>query len=225
MFATKEAVNSTMVTMVRNLKQRGCKVMFLGLGGLRYDESEKKVFTEFLTEIQPSLIITRDKKTYEMYKDCTNCVQGIDCALWVSEVYNPKGFARNKYTISAFNYTEEPICIQNEINVVRPFHFPYVLSRESEIIKKKNVMLSDSPYDYLMLYANADKVYTDLVHATLISLMYGTPVKYYSFDNRKDAFESLTWLTESENGFLYLSSNELEKNKKYVENIVLNALK
>lgn len=224
MFATKEAVHSVMADMLRQLRKRGCKVIFLGLGGLKYDEEEKKVFADFIQEVQPSLIITRDKKTYDMYRDYAECIQGIDCAFWVKEAYNPKGFLGEKYNISAFNYTQEPIYIERLSNVIRPFHFPYVFSTESEIIRKENIMLSDSPYDYLTLYANADKVYTDLVHATLISLMYGVPVKYHNFDSRRDAFESIETIKTDEEGFLFISQEEIENKKREIEKEIIKKL-
>lgn len=40
----------------------------------------------------------------------------------------------------------------------------------------KNAYLSDVPYDYLNLYANASAVITNRVHAAVASLSYGTPV-------------------------------------------------
>ncbi len=40
-------------------------------------------------------------------------------------------------------------------------------------------MIFDTPYDYLTVYANARMVYTDLVHTTIVYLMYETQVKYW----------------------------------------------
>ena len=85
-------------------------------------------------------------------------------------------------------------------------------------------MISDSPFDYITWYANAEKVYTDLVHATIISLLYGTPVKYYQIDSRKDAFESLSYITTDDQGFMRLDIEKLEEEKKAIEQYILMRL-
>ena len=85
-------------------------------------------------------------------------------------------------------------------------------------------MVSDSPYDYIMWYANADRVYTDLVHATIICLEYGTPVKYFPIDYRRDAFESIPFVGKDDDVFLRIDQAAFGKKKKFIENYVLNKL-
>lgn len=194
--------------------KRGAKVIFLGLGGALYSKEEVNEFSEYLKDIKPELVMTRDLITYENYKNCCKCIPGIDCAFWIKESFNPKGFQKKEYDIFAFNRSNEPQDLDNNnIQIVRPWHMQYYLKEEK---CKKGLMVSDSPYDYLTLYANARMVYTDLVHATIISLMYGTPVKYWYIDKRSSAFDAINGLVH-QNGWLSVSSADLNKQKKEIE--------
>ena len=81
---------------------------------------------------------------------------------------------------------------------------------------KDNILISDTPYDYLTAYANAHRVYTDLVHASIISIMYGVPVKYWYVDKRSMVFDVLDGLERDEEGWMSLTADKLEKDKNKV---------
>lgn len=217
MFATKEFCHSRERRAIENLIEKGAKLILLGIGGIEYTESEKIEFEEFLKLTKPLILTTRDMNTYELYKDSSGLVYpAIDCALWVNDVYDPRNFKTDKYNIAAFNRIDEPKSLPGlDINtkIVRPYHFQVDYNKKN---LKTHTFISDTPYDYLTLYANADKVYTDLVHATLISLLYGTPVKYYFFDNRCKAFEAIKGLYKDEQGFLYVAADSLKKQKEKI---------
>ncbi len=175
-----------------------------------------------MEKLSPKLIITRDHKTYEAYKNVAECYDGIDCALWTREVYNPKSFPTIEYYCLTFNRSEEPKLLELEIDdinkIVRPIHFFYKISRYRRLLKKDRIFFSDSPIDYLLLYANAKAVYTDMVHAVLVSLMYETPVKYFRFDHRSEVIYSLP--LHEVDGFLQLDMDKFEQKKREVERIV-----
>lgn len=217
MFATSEFVNAkkTSSELLKLVHRTNCKLIFLGLGGVKYDQKEMDDFKYYLDEIKPALVVTRDYSTYKNYKDIVQCIDGIDCAYWLSDVYNPKGINHGKYEIRTFNYTEEPsdIPMTDELKIVRPWHMQYAFSLENI---KPNIMVSDSPYDYLTLYANAEYVYTDLVHATIPSLIYGTPVKFYKYDERSRMFDGLHGLEKDENGFLSIKVESLSDRKNNI---------
>lgn len=86
------------------------------------------------------------------------------------------------------------------------------------------MFVSDSPFEYLTLYANADKVYTDMVHATIPSLVYETPVKYYQIDDRRNAFESLDYIYTDEFGFMTIDKRLLIIEKRQIEDYVLKKI-
>lgn len=200
--------------MIDDMVSRGCKVIFLGMGGFDYEGEELQEFSRYLEKIKPEIVITRDNKVYENYKDVVNCVKGIDCAFWSKDVFDPRGFANSLYDVVAFNRSEEPKEFSSWENpVVRPWHMQFSYNKEKF---KKNILISDTPCDYLTVYANANKVYTDLVHATIVSVMYGTPVKFSPVDKRKYALDALEDLKVDEKGFLSIAEASLEKQKEDV---------
>ena len=229
MCLTEEVATSTSLYSTRQnalkIKQCGGEIALVGAGAYKYDENERKNVLRFLEEIKPIIFITRDSKTYDMYKDYYSCKKGLDCAFWLRDGLNPTGMNTNEYIVSTFNRTDEPKDIACMENVVHPWHMQYSLSsKKTRYLSKKNLMVSDSPYEYLTLYANAKKVYTDLVHATIPSLVYGTPVKYYRVDNRRDAFESLSYVNYDSDGFMKLDQDKLNNQKKEIENYIENIL-
>lgn len=208
------------------IKQLGGEIALIGVGGYKYDKNEREHVLRVLDKIKPIVMITRDSKTYNMYKDYFDCKKGLDCAFWVKDSFDPTGMNTNEYIVSSFNRTDEPEDIACMDNLIHPWHMQYSLSsKKTRYLSKKNLMVSDSPYEYLTLYANAKKVYTDLVHATIPSLVYGTPVKYYQVDNRRDAFESLTYINYDSDGFMTLDQNKLHNQKKEIENYIELVLK
>lgn len=211
--------------VAEKIKENGGEIAFLGLGAETYTEEERYDFLELLNVLQPLFIVTRDKKTFDLFHDDVDCIQGLDCAFWVKDAFNPQGIKHAPYTISTFNRSDEPEQLAAHAEFIRPWHMQYDLTVEkTRYLKKMNLMVSDSPYDYIMWYANADRVYTDLVHATIICLEYGTPVKYFPIDHRRDAFESIPFVGKDDDGFLRIDQDALKKKKKTIENYVLNKM-
>jgi len=214
-FQTKRTVDE----LVRN----GAKLIFLGLGAEQYSKEETYEFQKWMEEVNPALIVTRDLETYDNLKDVCPCIRGIDCAFWIDEVFNPKGFLKNDYDIVSFNRSKEPAVFSEkwERSIIRPFHFPYELNSKDI---REGILISDTPYDYLTAYANANMVYTDLVHATIISLMYGTPVRYYYVDKRSNTFYSFNEV-QDDNGILTVSHEALVTKRQEIEDTIRNYLK
>ena len=212
MFATEEYLLGAERTMIDELRKNGTKVIFLGMGGVNYNEKEVDAFKKYLEEIQPAFIMTRDKETYDNYKNVAPCVSGIDCAFWTVDEFDPRGFAGSEYDIVAFNRSAEPAEFSKwNRDVIRPWHFQ---SSYKSRLYNKDILLSDTPYDYLTVYANASHVYTDLVHATIISLMYGVSVKYWYFDKRSLAFDALDNLTKTPDEFFSVDASSLKTQKE-----------
>lgn len=215
MLATKEFLQASSKRMVDELKERGCKLIFIGLGGLEYNSEEVYAFSKYLEKIRPELIVTRDKNTFENYKNVAECISGLDCAFWTVDTFDPRGFQNSNYDIVAFNRTKEPIEFSKwKRPVIRPWHMQYSYRRENYC---KNILISDTPYDYLTAYANANRVYTDLVHATIISLMYGKSVKYWYFDKRSYAFDALDGIVTDSKGFLSVDEKKLTDQKEKIQ--------
>lgn len=214
MMATCEFLNAKERLMVDNLRSRGCKIIFLGMGGFDYEGEEVYEFSHYLEELKPELVVTRDIPTYKNYMDVANCISGIDCAFWVKDVFNPTGFHNQLYDVVTFNRIgEPPIFTTWENPIIRPFHMQFAYTQDQY---KQNILISDTPYDYLTVYANANKVYTDLVHATIVSLMYGIPVKCWPTDKRSYAFKALDGLEIDGDGFMTIREEALITQKSKI---------
>ncbi len=212
MVGTIDFLNAPSRKMVDKLVEKGCRPVFLGLGGEKYDENEVEALKRYFELIKPALITTRDDEIYKYYKDVVPCVKAIDCAFWTVDKFDPRGFVDHVYDVVTFNRMPEPECFKDYKNVVRPWHMQYQFRKE---YSSETIMISDTPYDYLTVYANANRVYTDLVHATIISLMYGTLVKYWENGNRYKAFYALDDL-KNYNDFLYVPEESLRMQKNRI---------
>lgn len=209
----------------KKIKEKGKQIAFIGVGGKTYTAKEKEDVLRGMELLRPLFIVTRDKKTYDLYSDYFECKKGLDCAFWLDDEYNPMGLGHKNYTVSTFNRSDEPVELIGREYYVHPWHFQYTLDgSKTRYLSKNNLFVSDSPYEYLTLYANADKVYTDMVHATIPSLVYGTPVKYYKIDDRRNAFESINYIHKDDKGFLTIDKNLLAIEKNQIENYVLNKI-
>lgn len=229
MYATSEVFkdDGTSITYeyTKKLRKKGKQVAFIGVGGETYTEKEKDDVLRGMELLKPLFIVTRDKKTYDLYSDYFECQKGLDCAFWLNDEYNPVGLWHKNYIVSTFNRSDEPLELEDKEKYVHPWHFQYTLNeKKTRYLSKNNLFISDSPYEYLTLYANADKVYTDMVHATIPSLVYETPVKYYQIDDRRNAFESLSYIHEDGEGFLYIDKKLLTIEKRQIENYVLSKI-
>ena len=224
MFACKDFVNGCKAkVMADQMKANGTKIIFLGLGGETYDYDEVESCKKYFDAIQPALIITRDNVTYENYKDVASCIKGLDCAFWVNDTFEPKGFSKKKYDVVTFNRSKEPEQFKNwELPVIRPWHMQYQYKKD---YFANGRMISDTPYDYLTIYANANRVYTDLVHATIPSLIYGIPVRYWYIDKRSYAFEAVNKLEQTEGGWLSVRFEDIDSQKKDIQMSIRKMIK
>lgn len=73
-------------------------------------------------------------------------------------------------------------------------------------------MVSDSADDYLYLYANADCVYTDRVHACVPTISFGNPCKFYYSTPRTLLFERIG--IENTKSMMYPDTHRIETEKK-----------
>lgn len=216
MFACDEFINSLDgdQDFISALIKRGVPIVFLGLGQNHYTTEETEHFKQFLDKIKPKLIVSRDRTVYSNFRDYFETINGIDCAYWCKDDYNPSYCLPNqKYDVVTYNRSKEPDKIPTENIIVRANHMQYTF-RKKHI--KDNILISDSPYDYMTLYACCEKVYTDLVHATIISLQYGKHVHFDRVDNRSLAVYALDGLKKDENNMLYIAEDDLEFQKNHV---------
>ena len=210
---------------VRKLLENGARLLLLGVGEAEYGDKNK--LAHFLRAINslptiPLLISTRDHHTYNDLFGNVQCplIDGIDCAFWARDSFDPSGFAVSPYDIVTYQYHPEPKHFADwDVPIVRPCHYQYTYSEKNYQIQK-NIFISDSIWDYISLYANSRCVYTDLVHASIISLQFGIPVKYEFTDYRSKAFENVRSFETDNEGFMKVDLKDLMKQKdEYVCNL------
>lgn len=189
--------------LIEKLRRRDVPVLLLGVGGGDYDESTVRYVSEWLHEVDPAGIITRDSQAFACYADSVdNAYNGIDCGFFIDDWYNPPD-SRDSFKAATFDKTDEPDI--DATLTVRPDHNPFGdsrpyqsllrtlknrLFRQSEF-RDENVLVSDMIEDYLYVYANAEETHADRIHACVPALAYGNKAKFYIETPRDHLFENV----------------------------------
>lgn len=173
------------------LAERGIPSLLLGAGADHYTKKEEELFGQFLTQLKPMAFISRDEPSFEMFaRFVPNSVRGIDCGWFLSNAYTPPPLMLPPYIVSTFDSKPEPDIDAKGRLIVRSHHECWGPS-PAHYLRDKNTLISDVPYDYLNLYAFAEEVYSDRVHACVAGLSYGRPVRLYSDSPRSALFDVL----------------------------------
>lgn len=91
------------------LVAKGTKIAIISAGQMKYTDEEIIVAKRVLRKYPPLVIATRDRKTYENFKDCAeNVYCGIDAAFFVSDLYKPVRTSLGKYIVMNFDKLPEP---------------------------------------------------------------------------------------------------------------------
>jgi len=95
---------------LRHLYQAGTKVLFIGAGHYDYSVKEIELCRDLLKQYPPHVFISRDRKTYEIFRDVSkHSYDGIDCAYFVPEVFEPIKTDLPPYIVLNFDKTPEPL--------------------------------------------------------------------------------------------------------------------
>lgn len=178
----------------------GTKIIFLGVSGNFYTEYEVQAVSEYLKELKPYAIITRDSLAYKYYAQfAERAMNGIDNVFFVNLLQIPK--LRTTPAEYVVVNIEEPQhqALREELvtrltregkSIIYSNHKPYPYANVSRLVKK-GVIVSDYPMDYLVLYKNASEVYSDRVHACIPTLSFGNKATLFSDSPRKALFENV----------------------------------
>lgn len=176
---------------LRAAVQAGTKVIFLGAGAQDYSEDERRIVLDFLRELKPLAFISRDDDSFAMFGDAIeNSTRGVDCGFFVPEAYSPFPLRLPSYVVAAFDSSQEPALDLQGRLLMRAHHGswgPIPLSH----CTYQHTLVSDLPEDYLALYASADEVHSDRVHACVATLAYGGRARLYSDTPRAGLFSPL----------------------------------
>lgn len=197
--------------ILRELKKRGVKIIFNGCGQENYTEKETDNFKKFLKEIHPEIFISRDSITYKnLAGTAKNSFDGIDCAFWLPEAYTTPSLLVEDYIVKNFDTKKSPK-IETDKKIFNAHH-QLIPDIPRYHIKDKENLISDVPYDYLTLYANAEETYSDRVHACIATLIYGKKARLYSPTPRAYLFEK-TGVGEIREKLVKLDQNYIEELK------------
>jgi hypothetical protein len=199
--------------MIRSLVKNGARLIILGGGCSTYTEQEADEFRSFMQEVDTHIFISRDQPSFSAYHDCArHSFQGIDSAFFVADAVPPLKLTRSDYVACSFDDQrfEEKLDLQ-DAEILRTRHYSFGI-RERFIKKLNDTLVSDLPYDYLHLYANAKAVYSDRVHACVAALSYGVPARLFSKSPRAYLFAELG-VEEITQRLVQLSPEVLERRK------------
>ncbi len=173
------------------LAKRGVLVLLLGTGALAYTETEQKLYGAFLEKVKPVAFVSRDSRSFELFrKFVPNSFDGIDCAFFLPDAYFPFEVTLPPYIVAAFDNTKEPEIQPGNRLLLRAHHESWG-PLPVRYVQHGNTLVSDIPQDYLTLYANAEAVHTDRVHACIATLAYGRRARLYCPTPRGALFHSV----------------------------------
>jgi len=93
-----------------------------------------------------------------------------------------------------------------------------------KVYKHPNSFVSDIPYNYIDIYANADFVLTDRVHAAVISLVFSTPCIFFAKTPRSGLLDRMLGCIHDYET-MTLSRSKLQKEQTEQINFLQHALK
>ncbi len=196
------------------LKSKNVKIIFNGAGGSSYDRSEVDITRKFLTKIEPHAFISRDERVFKNYKDLAHySYSGVDCGFFVNDFFQPSELELPKYVVLTFDRHPEPNLSLNYDLVIRTHH-ALVGGIPKEFFDKPNTLISDSPEDYLTIYANADVLHSDMVHACVPAISFGRPCKFYHKTPRSLLFDRVGLEEIRKFKMVYPATYRIEKEKR-----------
>lgn len=198
------------------------KVILLGvsIGDNLKNENDATKIKEKLLKMNLVGLVTRDQLSFDLFNDtCESAYSGIDNAFFVNDAYNPPKLDIDDLVVINFDKKKEPD-IKTTGTIVRTDHQPWNIAKSKNLKrllrKEKNRVLSKDFFseigeDYLTLYANTKKVYSNRVHACVATLAYGNKAQHFRKTDRARLFDRV--------GLKNIKSElvELDKNLIYDE--------
>lgn len=194
--------------LINDLIKNNSKLILLGVGGSdKFNSEEVESIRKFLKKLNIFMLITRDSETYSNYSDLSEySYKGIDSGFFLNDYIQPPEISYREYTICTFDKIPIPnLKITGPIIKLHHDNWKFssnslfstwdikkyiwdILHNQSNIINKSD-FISEHPDDYLTFYANANKVYSDRIHACVAALAFGNSAQLYTNSDRSMLFE------------------------------------
>ncbi|QIB79140.1 polysaccharide pyruvyl transferase family protein [Haloferax volcanii] len=185
----------------KKLNESNVPVILLGAGGGDYSKDTQRYVRQFIDEVEPIGLITRDSDAYECYKDdIPFTYDGIDNAFFIDEWYDPPS-ANTDYDVATFDKIEAKV--QSPRQLIHADHFPVEqpygdiwqklkkMKKQWGLFQQDNYFLSDTLEDYLFLYANTRVTHSDRIHACIPTLVYGNRAQFWFETPRAALFDKV----------------------------------
>ena len=124
---------STIVELSKNNKG----YILLSTGIMKLDDKSREEIIEFFKEYPPYILVSRDKKTYDIFgKYAKNSYDGICFSMFVTDYYNPCKINFNQYITLNFDKLKEPVIRLNNTKCINNKSFEFGNER-FEIVESK----------------------------------------------------------------------------------------
>jgi len=195
------------------LKDKKVKIIINGGGGSIYSDKEVNEFRKFLERIKPYAFISRDEQSFKNYQDLAeHSLNGIDCAFFINDYFTPAKLELPKYVILNFDHHPEPELNIHDRLIIRTHHSCWG-GVSKGYLGKNNTLIASIPHDYLELYANTEALYSDRVHACVVTLSFGRPCKLYTKTPRASLLDKVGATTVKDK-LTYPNIKKLDKEKE-----------
>lgn len=201
---------------LRNFTKRCTKIIIIGGGAQYYNNREIDKVRELLRDIPIYGFISRDRYTFENYKDlATYSYDGIDNGFFLKEAYKPIKLNFPEYLVINFDSSAEPEINPGSRLVIRTHHSNWPEFCKPEFFEQPYTLISDLASDYLNLYSQANTTFTDRIHAAIATLAYGKRARLYFVegDKRLYMFERVG-LSRINKAIVSLSPKLIKKERK-----------
>lgn len=171
-------------------RKRNIPIVFNGCGGTLYTPQEIADVTAILKEICPFGIISRDDATHHAYKNIFDRVSpGIDVGFFSMLAHGIPLPTSEQYTVYCFDRGPLPKELPLGDTTILTHHSVPGIAHNA--FDGTRVFYSEFAQDYLNLYANAQAVYSDRVHACVAALASGRPAQLMDSTPRAQLFATV----------------------------------
>ena len=188
-----------------SFKKRNKQIAFLSIGAMNYTSHETEKVANFLKLYDIKFVTTRDRVTYNIYKDKINApiYDGICTSMYLNDATSVP-ILNDRFHVFNFNKMSEPLISLNNnhdyiykerhfydnfqkdlngLNIVRTSSEPYNKFYKL-IYNRQKIYWSAAPDGYLSIYKSAETVFSDRVHTCCAALVLGTKSMYVQNSTR-----------------------------------------
>ncbi len=173
------------------LSARGVPVLLLGTGAEHYTPEEEASYGQLMQQLDILGFVSRDEQSFTTFASrVKRAARGIDCAFFLTDAFVPLTLDLPPFVVAAFDTSDEPALELRDRPLVRAHHECWG-AVPSAYVRHPHTLVSDLPQDYLTLYANADEVHSDRVHACIAALAFGRKARLYHPTPRGSLFSAV----------------------------------